>query len=85
MNETKTNEEIGEKQRGRKRDAMRIIEACNSRERNEKREREGKREKERERRGIVGEDITIRNMITRRMDAYLHLRPPRGFSGAVQG
>lgn len=26
--------------------------------------------------GIVSEDITIRNMITRRMDAYLHLSPP---------
>lgn len=25
---------------------------------------------------IVSEDITIRNMITRGTDAYLHLRPP---------
>lgn len=41
-------------------------------------EREERREKTRAVGGIVSEDITIRNMITRGTDAYLHLRPSRG-------
>lgn len=33
---------------------------------------------------IVSEDITIRNMITRGTDAYLHLRPSRGCRGVEE-
>lgn len=73
-----------ERDREKERCRAEIIESSNSRKR-EKREKRQKREREKERRektravgDIVSEDITIRNMITRGTDAYLHLRPPRG-------
>lgn len=47
-------------------------------------DREERKEKTRAVRGIVSEDITIRNMITRGTDAYLHLRPPRGCRGTEE-
>lgn len=46
--------------------------------------KESSGERKHEQEGIVSEDITIRNMITRGTDAYLHLRPPRGCRGAEE-
>lgn len=73
-----------ERDREKERCRAEIIESSNSRKR-ERKERNGKREREGTKRentsgvgDIVSEDITIRNMITRGTDAYLHLRPPRG-------
>jgi hypothetical protein len=49
------------------------------------REREREREREPKRPGIVSEDITIRNMITRgtRMLTFTS-EPPRGYQGAKE-
>lgn len=54
------------------------------RNREEKERWQEKRENVNSRGYRRSEDITIRNMITRGTDAYLHLRPPRGCRGVEE-